>query len=97
MTAPYFPFPQTSVSIDSGRHFPEDADPCLLAQRALAVSISDLAAMGAKPVAFTLALTMPAVNTDWLAGFSRGLRLAAEQYKIPLVGGDPAAVAFPLC
>lgn len=82
---------QLALSIDtlvSGRHFPDDADPYQLAQRALAVSVSDLAAMGAKPLAFTLALTMPSVDSQWLDGFSRGLRLAAEQYKIPLIGGD---------
>lgn len=82
---------QLALSIDtlaSGRHFPEDANPYQLAQRALAVSVSDLAAMGAKPMAFTLALTMPSVDTNWLDGFSRGLRFAAEQYKIPLIGGD---------
>ena len=82
---------QLALSIDtlvSGRHFPDDANPYQLAQRALAVSVSDLAAMGAKPVAFTLALTLPKVDTEWLEGFSRGLCLAAEQYGIPLIGGD---------
>ena len=82
---------QLALSIDtlvSGRHFPDDANPYQIAQRAVAVSVSDLAAMGAKPLAFTLALTLPSVDTEWLDDFSRGLRLAAEQYKIPLIGGD---------
>ena len=82
---------QLAFSIDtlvSGRHFPDDADPYQLGQRALAVAVSDLAAMGAKPLAFTLALTLPSVDSQWLDDFSRGLRLAAGQYKIPLIGGD---------
>ncbi|ARN74412.1 thiamine-phosphate kinase [Oceanicoccus sagamiensis] len=85
------PGQQLALSIDtlvSGRHFPENANPYQLAERALAVSISDLAAMGATPLAFTLALTLPAVDTQWLDGFSRGLRAAAQAYKLPLMGGD---------
>ncbi len=82
---------QLALSIDTlvaGRHFPDNADPYQLAQRALAVSVSDLAAMGARPLAFTLALTLPSVNSEWLDSFSKGLRRTAEQYQIPLVGGD---------
>ena len=53
----------------------------------LAVNLSDLAAMGAKPAWFTLALTMPEVDTDWLAAFVTGLSSLASQYALPLVGG----------
>jgi len=82
---------ELAISIDTlvaGRHFPIDANPYDIGQRLLAVSVSDLAAMGAKPLAFTLALTLPEVNQDWLDGFSRGLRKAASHYAMPLVGGD---------
>ncbi len=82
---------QLALSIDTlvaGRHFPETADPYDIARRALAVSVSDLAAMGANPLAFTLALTLPSVESPWLESFSRGLRRAAQDYQIPLIGGD---------
>jgi thiamine-monophosphate kinase len=82
---------QLAVSIDTlvaGRHFPLDASPYNIARRALAVSISDLAAMGASPLAFTLALTLPFAEQTWLQAFSRGLCDAAQQYSIPLIGGD---------
>ena len=82
---------QLALSIDTlvaGRHFPVDADADDIARRALAVAISDLAAMGASPLAFTLALTLPSAEQPWLQAFSRGLREAAEQYSIPLIGGD---------
>ncbi|AYF88677.1 thiamine-phosphate kinase [Pseudomonas sp. DY-1] len=82
---------QLAISTDTlvaGVHFPDDADPFLLGQRALAVSASDLAAMGAKPIAFTLALTLPDARADWLEGFARGLCAMASDCGIGLVGGD---------
>ena len=82
---------QLSVSTDTlveGVHFPHQADPYLLGQRALAVSVSDLAAMGAQPVAFTLALTLPSADANWLQGFARGLDQMAESCAIRLIGGD---------
>lgn len=69
-------------------HFPADAAPADIAQRALAVAVSDLAAMAAEPLAFTLALTLPAAEESWLEPFSHGLAAAAEHYQIPLIGGD---------
>lgn len=69
-------------------HFPRGADAQLLAQRAMRVNLSDLAAMGAEPLWFTLALSLPAVDEDWLADFSRGLFDAAREYGCTLVGGD---------
>lgn len=80
-----------AVSTDTlvaGVHFPAVCDPFLLGQRTLGVSASDLAAMGATPVGFTLALTLPEVSTDWLAGFAAGLQRMAEGCNLRLIGGD---------
>jgi thiamine-monophosphate kinase len=85
------PGEQLAISTDTlvtGVHFPDLCDPFLLAQRALAVSASDLAAMGATPVAFTLALTLPDVDADWLHAFARGLNVMAQGCGLRLVGGD---------
>lgn len=80
-----------AVSTDSlveGVHFPVDAPANLLAQRALAVSVSDLAAMGATPLGFTLALTLPQADPEWLKNFAQGLEQMAAQCQICLIGGD---------
>lgn len=69
-------------------HFPASADPRLVANRALAVNLSDLAAMAAEPFCFTLGLVLPDSNHQWLEGFSQGLLNLAQQYNCPLVGGD---------
>ncbi|MCI8211667.1 thiamine monophosphate kinase [Pseudomonas sp. S25] len=85
------PGEQLAISTDTlvvGVHFPDVCDPFLLGQRALGVSASDLAAMGATPVAFTLALTLPEVSADWLQAFAQGLNLMAQQCGLQLVGGD---------
>lgn len=82
---------QLAISTDTlvaGVHFPVACDPFLLGQRALAVSASDLAAMGATPLAFTLALTLPDVQPDWLQAFARGLNRMAEGCALRLIGGD---------
>jgi thiamine-monophosphate kinase len=82
---------QLAVSTDTlvaGVHFPDPCDAFLLGQRALAVSASDLAAMGATPLAFTLALTLPAAEDVWLAAFARGLGQMAARCALRLVGGD---------
>ena len=82
---------QLAVSTDTlvaGVHFPEACDAFLLGQRALAVSASDLAAMGATPLAFTLALTLPSATEAWLAEFARGLQVMAQHCSLALVGGD---------
>ena len=81
----------TAVSSDmlvEGRHFFAGADARLLGHKSLAVNLSDLAAMGARPVAFTLALALPAAQRDWLAGFSQGLFALADAHDCELVGGD---------
>ncbi|PTU74139.1 thiamine-phosphate kinase [Pseudomonas mangrovi] len=85
------PGEQLAVSTDSlvaGVHFPDPCDPFLLAQRALACAASDLAAMGAAPLGFSLALTLPAASADWLQGFSAGLEKMAAACDLRLIGGD---------
>lgn len=82
---------QLAVSTDTlvaGVHFADPCDPFLLGQRSLAVAVSDLAAMGATPVAFTLALTLPTVTANWLQAYARGLNLMAQRCGVALVGGD---------
>lgn len=82
---------QLVMSIDTLNetiHFPVNADPFALAQRCLLVNLSDLAAMGAEPVAFTLAISLPSADESWLAAFSRGLAKIAQAYHCPLIGGD---------
>ena len=79
------------VSIDTlveGVHFPRDFPARATGHRALAVNLSDLAAMGARPLWFTLALGLPAVDEPWLAGFAAGLSAIAARHRITLVGGD---------
>jgi len=80
-----------AVSIDTlveGVHFFADVDPETLGHKSLAVGLSDLAAMGAKPAWFTLALSLPEVNESWLKSFSKGLAELAAKHNIQLVGGD---------
>ncbi|MGQ0622250.1 MAG: thiamine-phosphate kinase [Panacagrimonas sp.] len=78
----------TSDTLVAGRHFPLDTRPFDIGWKALAVNLSDLAAMGAEPRWFTLALTLPDAEETWLEGFSRGLRELAGLHRIALVGGD---------
>ncbi len=72
----------------AGAHFPEDAAPELIANRSLAVNLSDLAAMAAEPLGFTLALTLPQADSKWLAAFSGGLAELAGEFRCSLIGGD---------
>lgn len=84
---------ELAVSTDtmvSGVHFLPDTDPRNLGHKALAVNLSDLAAMGAAPRWFTLALTLPEVDHSWLEPFSAGLLALADETGIELVGGDIA-------
>jgi thiamine-monophosphate kinase len=71
-----------------GVHFPKDYSPRKLGWRSLAVAASDLAAMGADPVCFTLAITLPEARADWLESFSAGLAEASRQFGLNLAGGD---------
>lgn len=78
----------TTDTLVAGRHFPESTRAFDIGWKALAVNLSDLAAMGATPRWFTLALTLPAPSADWLAGFSEGLKALADLHGVALVGGD---------
>jgi thiamine-monophosphate kinase len=91
---------QLAVSSDmlvEGRHFFPGADPRRLGHKCLAVNLSDLAAMGAAPTAFTLALALPEANRDWLAGFSSGLFELADAHDCELVGGDTTKGPLNIC
>ena len=82
---------QLAVSTDTlveGVHFPVASDPLLLGQRSLAVAVSDLAAMAADPIGFTLALTLPQVGADWLRQYADGLNRMALRCGVSLIGGD---------
>lgn len=70
------------------RHFFSDVPPRTLGHKALAVNLSDLAAMGATPRGFVLGLALPSVDEDWLAAFATGMRELADRAGCPLVGGD---------
>ncbi|MFM0514947.1 thiamine-phosphate kinase [Paraburkholderia sp. RL17-373-BIF-A] len=80
-----------------GRHFLADVDPEALGHKALAVNLSDLAAMGAQPQAFTLAFSLPKAEEAWLAAFSEGLFALAERYGCELIGGDTTGGPLNLC
>ncbi len=80
-----------AVSTDtmvSGTHFFPDVDPETLGHKALAVNLSDMAAMGAMPYWAMLALTVPDVNHEWLAKFAKGFFDLAEEFNVSLIGGD---------
>ncbi|QWF70361.1 thiamine-phosphate kinase [Methylomonas paludis] len=72
-------------------HFFADVDPQQLGHKLLAVNLSDLAAMGAEPIAVTLAMSLPRVDEQWLASFSTGFKNLARQYHLDLIGGDTTA------
>ncbi|QHE88273.1 thiamine-phosphate kinase [Hydrogenophaga sp. BPS33] len=91
---------QLAVSSDMlvvGRHFFPDVDPEALGHKALAVNLSDLAAMGARPLGFTLALALPHADEDWLAALARGLFALADAHACPLVGGDTTRGPLNIC
>ncbi len=89
-----------AVSTDmlvEGRHFFAGADPEALGHKALAVNLSDLAAMGARPLGFTLALSLPSADANWLAPFAQGLLALADAQGIELIGGDTTRGPLNLC
>jgi thiamine-monophosphate kinase len=91
---------QLAVSTDmlvEGRHFFPDVAPDALGHKALAVNLSDLAAMGARPLGCTLALSLPAADDAWLAAFARGLFALADAHACPLVGGDTTRGPLNIC
>lgn len=91
---------QTAISTDmlvEGRHFFAGTDPYQLGHKALAVNLSDLAAMGAEPRAFTLAFSLPAADENWLAEFSKGMFALADRYDCELIGGDTTRGPLNIC
>jgi thiamine-monophosphate kinase len=94
---------QLAVSTDlliEGRHFLSTVDPRRLGHKCLAVNLSDLAACGAKPLAFTLGLALPQADEAWLAPFAQGLLALADTHGCELVGGDttrgPLAISITI-
>ena len=91
---------QLAISSDmlvEGRHFFGDVSPYSLGHKALAVNLSDLAACGATPVAFTLALALPSINEAWLQEFSGGLLALADLHGCELIGGDTTQGPSTIC
>ncbi|WP_299079446.1 thiamine-phosphate kinase [uncultured Paraglaciecola sp.] len=78
----------TTDTLLSGVHFLPDTSPHAIAQKAIAVNLSDLAAMGAQPAWISLSLSLPEVDQAWLQAFSTGLQQHAEYYSVQLIGGD---------
>ncbi len=94
------PGQQLAVSTDllvEGRHFVSTVAPERLGHKALAVNLSDLAACGARPLAYTLALALPQPDEDFLAGFARGLHALADAHAVELVGGDTTGGPLAVC
>jgi thiamine-monophosphate kinase len=88
----------TSDLLVEGRHFGAGAEPRLLGHKALAVNLSDLAAMGATPRWATLAIGLPAADPAWLEPFSGGLFALAQRYGVEIIGGDTTrAAARTIC
>lgn len=78
----------TTDTLISGVHFPHDTHPAAIGHKALAVNLSDIAAMGGEARWFTLALSCPEADTAWLQAFSDGLMALSKQHLVSLVGGD---------
>ena len=96
------PAPDTQIAIScdmlvQGRHFFPEVDPVSLGHKALAVNLSDLAACGAQPRAFTLALALPQADEAWLEAFSRGLFALADAHQCELIGGDTTQGPLNIC
>lgn len=86
---------QSVDTLVAGVHFPPETSPQDIAHKALAVNLSDMAAMGAEPAWFTLAITLPNDSDEWLKAFSESLFSLAKKYNVQLVGGD--TTNGPLC
>lgn len=97
-----FPVPpgeQVATSTDlllEGRHFFSGVDPKALGHKALAVNLSDLAAMGARPIGCVLGLALPRLDEPWLAAFAEGFHTLAAAHGCPLIGGDTTRSAHDL-
>ena len=97
VTAPGMQLAVSSDMLVEGRHFLSTVAPDRLGHKALAVNLSDLAACGARPLGFTLALALPRVDEAFLAGFSRGLLALADAHGCELVGGDTTRGPLNIC
>src|SRR5258706_7870451 len=87
----------TTDALVAGVHFVGDEPPGLIARKALRTNLSDLAAMGARPIGYTLAAILPgAVDDPWLAGFAAGLAADQAEFGVALIGGDTVATPGPL-
>ena len=86
----------TVDTLIAGVHFPSQTSPADIAYKALAVNLSDLAAMGATPYYFTLALTLPTLDEEWLERFSSALKALATEHNIQLIGGDTSKGALSI-
>ncbi len=95
--APGMQLATSSDMLVEGRHFLPTVDPQRLGHKALAVNLSDLAACGARPIAFTLALALPRADETFLDGFSRGLLALADQHECELIGGDTTQGPLAIC
>ncbi len=72
----------------AGRHFPLETSPHAIGWKSVAVNLSDIAAMGAKPHSILLAISLPQVDHEWLEGFSQGIYDCCNQFGVALIGGD---------
>jgi thiamine-monophosphate kinase len=95
--APGLQVATSSDMLVEGRHFFADVSPRLLGHKSLAVNLSDLAACGAKPLAFMLALALPRIDENFLAGFSQGLLALADAHGCELIGGDTTQGPLNIC
>lgn len=86
----------TMDTLIEGVHFPKNTPPQAIAHKALAVNVSDLAAMGAEPAWFLLSISLPESNAVWLKEFAQSLRQSAEKYAIKLIGGDTCRGALSI-
>lgn len=96
VTAPSQQLVMAMDTLVSGIHFPAQTTPFDIGFKALAVNLSDLAAMGATPAWLMLALTIPTADTSWIAQFSEGLLQLANQYTMQLIGGDTTRGALTI-
>ncbi len=90
---------ELAVTVDTmveGVHFFPDVPPEQLGYKLVAVNLSDLASMGAEPIAITLALTMPKVDTLWLQDFAKGVFALVDKYQLDLIGGDTTSGSLTL-
>jgi thiamine-monophosphate kinase len=87
----------TTDLLVAGRHFRRDANPGAIGHKALAVNLSDIAAMGGRPRWATLALALPRADARWLAAFSRGFMRLARRHGVDLIGGDTTRGPLAIC